>query len=107
MIGPFVGILIGLGLVCGVLTRLSAVGWIIMCLIFIGMKINVIFVQHRIAPCGCFPGVLSNLLMTQSIWIDIVSIPLMIQVILSERKFLSAWSLLPEKARQSWLRFIW
>ena len=108
-LGPYVGVLIGLGLVFGVLTRLSAAGWIIMCLMFIGMKLEVIFVQDRIASCGCFPGFLSNLKMNESIWIDIASIPLMLQVILAnpERKFMSAWTLLPKKIRQSRLRLIW
>ncbi|MGA3093891.1 MAG: MauE/DoxX family redox-associated membrane protein [Dehalococcoidales bacterium] len=109
LIGPYIGVLIGLGLVFGVLTRLSALGWIIMCLLFIVMKADLIFIQHLIQPCHCFPGFLSNLLVTQTIWIDIVSIPLCLQIILAnrERKFLAAWSLLPEKWRQSWLRYIW
>ena len=107
--GPYIGILIGLGLIFGVLTRLSATGWLMMCLLFIGMKIDVIFVQGRIAPCGCFPGVLSNLKMNQSIWIDIAAVPMMIQVILAnpQRKFLAAWSFLPEPLRNSWLQAIW
>jgi uncharacterized membrane protein YphA (DoxX/SURF4 family) len=108
-IGPIVGVLIGLGLVFGVFTRLSAAGWIIMCMVFIAMKIHVIFIQGRIEPCGCFPGPLSNMLMTQSIWIDIISIPLSLQIILAnrERKFMAMWSLLPAKIRESWLRIIW
>jgi uncharacterized membrane protein YphA (DoxX/SURF4 family) len=108
-IGPFVGVLIGLGLVFGVFTRLSALGWIIMCIMFIAMKMHVIFVQGRIEPCGCFPGPLANLLMTQTIWIDIISIPLCLQIIFAnrERKFMALWSLLPARVRDSWLRFIW
>jgi uncharacterized membrane protein YphA (DoxX/SURF4 family) len=109
-IGPYMGILIGLGLVFGVFTRLSALGWFGMCVMFIVMKLDFLYIQGRpAAPCGCFPGPLSNLLMTQSIWIDIVSLPLMLQVMLAnkERKFLSAWSLVPEKMRSGWLRKIW
>ena len=109
LIEPYIGILIGLGLVFGVLTRLSAAGWIAMCLMFIVMKIDIIFVQGRIEPCYCFPGVLANMLMTQSIWIDIISIPLCLQIILAnrERSFLAMWTLLPDRARRSWLRYIW
>ena len=109
-IGPFMGILIGLGLIFGVFTRLSAFGWLSMCLMFIFMKIDYLYIQGRpAAPCGCFPGPLANLLMTQSIWIDIVSVPLMLQVMLAnrERRFLSLWSLLPEKLRSGWLNKIW
>lgn len=108
-IGPYIGVLIGLGLIFGVLTRLSATGWTIMALLFIAMKLHVIFIQGRIVPCGCFPGPLAKLLMTQSIWIDIATVPMTLQIILAnrERKFLAFWSLLPEKLRQSWLRLIW
>jgi uncharacterized membrane protein YphA (DoxX/SURF4 family) len=109
-IGPYLGILIGLGLIFGVLTRLSATGWAMMCLMFIIMKLDYLVIQGKPAiPCGCFPGPLSNMLMTQSIWIDIVSIPLSLQIILAnrERKFLAFWAILPAKLRESWLRIIW
>jgi uncharacterized membrane protein YphA (DoxX/SURF4 family) len=108
--GPYIGILVGLGLIFGVFTRLSAVGWLSMCVMFIVMKLNFLYILDRpAAPCGCFPGPLSNLLMTQSIWIDIVSIPLMLQVMFAnrERKFLSMWSLMPEPLRLSWLNKVW
>ena len=109
-IGPYLGVLIGLGLIAGVFTRLSAAGWAMMCLLFIVMKLNYMVIQGRpAAPCGCFPGLLANMKMNHSIWIDIVSIPLSLQIILAnrERKFLAAWSLLPERWRQSRLRYIW
>ena len=108
--GPYIGILVGLGLIFGIFTRLSAIGWFSMCAMFIVMKLNYLYVLDRpAAPCGCFPGPLSNLLMTQSIWIDIASLPLMLQVIFAnkERRFLSMWSLMPERLRLSWLNRIW
>jgi uncharacterized membrane protein len=108
--GPYMGILIGLGLIVGAFTRLSAAGWGMMCLMFIVMKFDFMFIQGKSpAPCGCFTGLLANLKMNQSIWIDVASIPMSLQIILAnrERKFLAAWSLLPEKLRQSWLQYIW
>jgi uncharacterized membrane protein YphA (DoxX/SURF4 family) len=109
LMGPYLAILIGLGLIFGILTRISAAGWILMCFVFIIMKIDVIFVQGRVEPCYCFPGLLANMLMTHSIWIDVLSIPLSLQIILAnrERKYLAVWSLLPDRLRQSWLRYIW
>lgn len=110
-VGPYMGILVGLGLIFGIFTRLSAAGWLGMCLMFIVMKLNYLYVLGLPpAPCGCFPpGLLSNLYMNQSIWIDIVFIPLMLQVILAnkERKFLAGWSFLPERIRASGLQKIW
>ena len=109
-VGPYIGTLIGLGLVFGVFTRLSAIGWASMCLLFIVMKLDYMLIQGRpAAPCGCFTGFLANMYMNQSIWIDIVCIPLSLQIILAnpERKFLALWSLLPEKWRSSRLRLIW
>jgi uncharacterized membrane protein YphA (DoxX/SURF4 family) len=110
-IGPYLGVLIGLGLVFGVLTRLSAIGWALMCLMFIIMKLTYLASHNWLAiDCGCFAGgPLGKLVMTQTIWIDIFSIPMALQIMLAnpERKFLAAWSLLPEKLRHSWLRKIW
>jgi uncharacterized membrane protein YphA (DoxX/SURF4 family) len=110
-IGPYLGVIVGLGLILGVFTRLSAIGWALMSLMFIIMKLNFLVILGRPAvACGCFGGgPLSKLLMTQTIWIDIFSIPLMLQVALAnpERKFMAIWSLLPEKLRQGKLRKIW
>ncbi len=109
-LGPYMGILIGLGLIVGVFTRLSATGWALMCLMFITMKLNYMFVLGKSpAPCGCFTGFLANLKMNQSFWIDAVAIPMSLQIILAnrERRFLAAWSLLPSKLRQGWLNKIW
>jgi uncharacterized membrane protein YphA (DoxX/SURF4 family) len=110
-IGPYLGVLIGLGLIFGVLTRLSAIGWALMCLMFIIMKLTYLASHNWVAiDCGCFAGgPLGHLVMTQTIWIDIFSVPLSLQIALAnpERKFMAFWSVLPEKLRNSRLRKIW
>ena len=106
-IAPYLELLIGLGLVTGVLTRISAAGWGIMTLVYIVVKLQVIFIQGKIIPCGCFPGPLSEMLMTQSIIIDFVTLPICAQIILAkQRKFLTLGSLLPERWQHK-LRYIW
>lgn len=106
-IAPYLELLIGLGLITGVLTRLSAFGWGIMSLVYIVVKAQVILIQGRIIPCGCFPGPLSEMLMTQSIIIDIINLPICAQIILAEgRKFFTLGSLLPERWQHR-LRYIW
>lgn len=106
-VAPFLEVLIGLGLITGVLTRISTTGWGIMTLVYIVVKAQVIFIQERIIPCGCFPGPLSEMLMTQSIIIDLVTLPICAQIILSKgRKFFTLGSLLPERWQHK-LRYIW
>ncbi len=109
LVVPYAELLIGLGLIFGVLTRLSAVGWIALSLAYFSIKIDLIFVQGRIVPCGCFPGVLPDMLVTQSIWLDVVSIALCVQIVLASkgRQFLALWSVLPDRWRKSRLRYIW
>jgi len=106
-IAPYLETLVGLGLVTGVLTRLAAYGWGIMTIVYIIVKIHVIFIQGRIIPCGCFPGPLSEMLMTQSIIIDFVTLPILAQIILAKgRRFFTIGALLPEKWQYK-LRYIW
>ena len=106
---PYLELLISLGLLFGVLTRLAAAGWGILSLAYLMVKLDLIFIQERIVPCGCFAGIIPNLLVTQSIWIDVISLLMCAQIILSlrNRRFLSPWSLLPETWRQSRLRSLW
>jgi hypothetical protein len=109
MTAPYLEILIALGLLFGVLTRLSAVGWGIMSLAYFIVKLHLIYIQERIVPCGCFPGILPDMLVTQSIWIDVVSMLFCAQIVWAnrERQFLSIWTLLPEKWRRTRLRYVW
>jgi hypothetical protein len=106
---PFVELFIGLGLLLGVFTRLSAAAWGILSFIYLLLKIDIIFVQGRLIPCGCFAGILPNLQVTHSIWIDIVTIPLCAQIFYYDRKrrLASIWRFLPERWRQSKLRQVW
>lgn len=109
LIVPYAELLLGLGLIFGVLTRLSAVGWMALSLLYFSFKIDLIFVQQRIVPCGCFQGLMPDMLVTQSIWLDVVSVGLCFQIILADRRrrLLSLWSALPHKWRASGLRYIW
>ncbi|MBN1368062.1 MAG: DoxX family membrane protein [Dehalococcoidales bacterium] len=109
IVAPYLELLIALGLIFGVLTRLSAIGWGIMSIVYFSIKIHLIFIQQRIVPCGCFPGIFPDILVTQSIWIDVVNILLCAQIIWAnrERKFLSFWILLPEKWRRTKIRYVW
>lgn len=85
LIIPYAELAIGIGLISGVLTRVSAIAWIVMSLAYLSVKLDLIFVQGRIVPCGCFGGLFPNLLVTQSIWIDVVSIIFCAQIVLSRR----------------------
>ena len=106
---PYLETLIALGLLFGVLTRLSAIGWGLMSFVYFLVKLHIIFIQGRIIPCGCFPGIFPDMLVTQSIWIDVVSMLFCAQIIWAnrERRFLSIWPLLPEKWRRTGLRYVW
>lgn len=107
LIAPYLGTLLGLGLITGVLTRLSALGWGCMAIVFIILKLHVIFIQGRIQPCYCFPGPLANLLVTQTLAIDIITLPMLAQIMLARnRKFFTLGALLPERWQYR-LRYIW
>lgn len=109
LVVPYIELLIGLGLILGVLTRLSAIGWIAVSLLYFSVKIDLIFVQRRIVPCGCLQGLVPNMLVTQSIWLDVVSIVLCLQIVLAGkgRQLVSLWSALPDKWRKGRLRYVW
>lgn len=105
---PYLELLIGLALIFGILTRLSAAGWGIISLVYVSVKLDIIFIQHRITPCGCFGGLLPHLLVNQSIWIDVFSILFCTQIIMaSHREFASVRSLLPRRWLRGCLALIW
>ncbi len=81
---PYVELAIGLGLILGVLTKIFAIGWLVLSLAYFSVKIDLIFVQGRIVPCGCFGGLFPNMLVTQSIWIDVMSVAFCAQITLSK-----------------------
>ena len=102
---PYLELLIGLGLISGVLLRLSAFGAGIYSLGFFVCKLVVLFIQGRTMECGCFPGLL-DLQINQSIFIDLVTMPMCAQIILAEGEFLNARALLPKRWKEK-LRLIW
>lgn len=106
LMAPWLELLIALGLLFGVLTRLSAFGWGAMSVVYFLVKAHIIFIQGRIVPCGCFPSVLPEMLVTQSIWIDVFTIPLCAQVYFAKGEFLAVKALLPERWKEK-LRLIW
>ncbi len=84
LVAPYLELAIGIGLISGVLTRVWAMAWIVMSLAYFSVKIDLIFVQGRIVPCGCFGGLFTNMLVTQSIWIDVMSVAFCAQITLSK-----------------------
>ncbi len=84
LVVPYIELVIGIGLISGVLTKIWAVAWIVISLAYFSVKIDLIFVQGRIVPCGCFGGLFPNMLVTQSIWIDVMSIAFCAQIMLSK-----------------------
>lgn len=109
LIIPYLELLIGLGLVLGVLTRLSAIGWAVLSFVYFIIKLDIIFIQGRVIICGCFSGILPDMLISQSIWLDIIGIIICLLIIMAntERNTISVWPLLPEKWRKSKLRYMW
>jgi hypothetical protein len=105
---PYLELLIGLSLICGLLTRLSALGWIALSLLYFVIKLDLIFIQERIIPCGCYSGILPDMLVTQSIWLDLINILLCIQIILANKgkPLLSLITALPEKWQKSKLKYL-
>ena len=110
LVVPYLELLIGSALILGFLTRLSAAGWGIMSLVYFLVKLDIIFIQKRIMPCGCFGGIFPDLLVTQSIWIDVATMLLCTQIVLAYddgRNFVSLRSKVPERWRRGRFRHIW
>jgi len=66
---PFIELLCGLGLLLGILTRLSALGTALMSIAFFVAK-AVVLLQGRNIDCGCFGGIIS-LLVSDTIFMDV------------------------------------
>jgi hypothetical protein len=106
-LAPWLELLVGLGLLFGVLTRLSAFGWGALSIVYFSVKFVIIYTQHRIVPCGCFPGILAKMVVTQSIWIDVVTIPMCVIIMFSKnRNFFGVGGLIPESWQRK-LKLIW
>lgn len=107
LILPFIELLCGLGLVFGVLTRLSALGIGLLSLSFLIAKAMVLS-QGRGANCGCF-GAFGDTLASVTIFLDL---PMMILAVIvmwapsKVRHWKAVGNLLP-KAWKERLRFVW
>ena len=83
---PFIELLCGLGILFGVLTRLSAAGISIMSIAFFIGKLIVIFVQGRSIDCGCF-GALMNTMISLTVWMDMPILLLCLILIISHNRY--------------------
>jgi len=104
---PFIELLCGLGLVFGVLTRLSALGIGLLSLSFFIAK-AIVLSQGRSADCGCF-GAFGDTLASVTIFLDL---PMMLfaTVVMGASSDVRHWkavgNILPKTWRER-LRFIW
>jgi uncharacterized membrane protein YphA (DoxX/SURF4 family) len=104
---PFIELLCGLGLLFGVLTRLSALGIGLLSLSFFIAK-AIVLSQGRSADCGCF-GAFGDTLTSVTIFLDL---PMMFfaAVVMGASSDVRHWkavgNILPKTWREK-LRFIW
>jgi len=107
LVMPFVELLCGLGLLFGVLTRLSALGVSLMSLAFFIAK-AIVLSQGRTIECGCF-GAVVDTLASVTIFMDIPMLVLALVVMLappSARHWLAFGRWLPEEWKEK-LNLIW
>jgi len=105
LVMPFIELLCGLGLLFGVLTRLSALGIGLMSLAFFIAKAMVLS-QGRSINCGCFGAVIDTLA-SVTIFMDIPVMLLAVAVLFSaSRHWAAVGGLLPEQWKDK-LRLIW
>jgi uncharacterized membrane protein YphA (DoxX/SURF4 family) len=103
---PFIELACALGILFGVLTRLSAYGIAAMSVVFFGAKMIVEYVQHRIIYCGCF-GAVMDTFATETKFLDIPIFLIALGVIFSNSRYwLAIGGLLPEGWRDK-LRLVW
>ena len=105
LVMPFIELLCGLGLLGGVLTRLSALGASLMSLAFFVAK-AVVLSQGRSIECGCF-GAVVDTLASVTIFMDIPMLVLGLVVMFSNaRHWLAIGALLPQ-AWKDRLDLVW
>jgi hypothetical protein len=107
LVMPFIELLCGLGLLFGVLTRLSALGVALMSLALFAAK-AIVLSQGRTIECGCF-GAVVDTLASVTIFMDIPMFVLALVVMLapsSARHWLAFGRWLPEKWKER-LHRIW
>ena len=104
---PFIELLCGLGLLFGVLTRLSALGIGLLSLSFFIAK-AIVLSQGRSADCGCF-GAFGDTLTSVTIFLDLPMMFLAMVVMWAPsdvRHWKTVGNVLPKTWRER-LRFIW
>jgi len=107
LVMPFIELLCGLGLLFGVLTRLSALGIALMSLSFFIAK-AIVLSQGRSIECGCFGAVIDTLA-SVTIFMDIPMMILALVIMFSApaaRHWLAIGKFLPQTWREK-LRLIW
>jgi uncharacterized membrane protein YphA (DoxX/SURF4 family) len=105
LVMPFIELLCALGLLFGVLTRLSAFGIALMSLSFFIAK-AIVLSQGRSIYCGCFGAVIDTLA-SVSIFMDIPMMLIGVAILSSSSRHWAAISgLLPEEWKDK-LRLIW
>ena len=106
LVMPFIELLCGLGLLFGVLTRLSGLGVSLMSLAFFIAK-AIVLSQGRAIECGCF-GAIVETLASVTIYLDI---PMMLMGLFimfsSSRHWLAIGGLIPFTSWQKKLSLIW
>jgi len=104
---PFIELLCGLGLLFGVLTRLSALGIGLLSLSFLTAK-GIVLSQGRSADCGCF-GAFGDTLSSVTIFLDLPMMLLAMLVMWASsdvRHWKAVGNVLPKTWKQR-LRFVW
>lgn len=106
LVMPFIELLCGLGLLLGVLTRLSALGSGLMSLSFFVAK-AIVLSQGRSIECGCF-GAVVDTLASVTIFMDIPMLFFSLIVMLAsspDRHYLAIGDLLPQmwKEKLNWM----
>ncbi|HUL23833.1 MAG TPA: MauE/DoxX family redox-associated membrane protein [Thermodesulfobacteriota bacterium] len=107
LVMPFVELLCGLGLLFGILTRLSALGIALMSLSFFIAK-TIVLSQGRSIECGCFGAVIDTLA-SVTIFMDIPMMILALVIMFSTpdtRHWLAVGKFLPRTWREK-LRLVW
>jgi uncharacterized membrane protein YphA (DoxX/SURF4 family) len=104
---PFIELLCGLGLLFGVLTRLSALGIGLLSLSFFIAK-TIVFLQGRSVDCGCF-GAFGDTLASVTIFLDLPMI-FFAAVVMWAPSDVRHWKAIGNVLPKTWrerLRFIW
>ena len=107
LVMPFIELLCGLGLLLGVLTRLSALGSGLMSVAFFVAK-AIVLSQGRSIECGCF-GAIVDTLASLTIFMDIPMLFLSLVVMLAPsfaRHWMAAGNRLPREWKEK-LNLVW